>query len=72
MDGLPAEAVDVLDDLVAQSEAHRDEHIATLHTVGSRGESSTATPEILGQIEDTLAAMRSRRAYLHAPQPRTG
>lgn len=37
MDGLPAETVDVLDDLIAQSEAHRDEHIATLHTLGSRG-----------------------------------
>jgi hypothetical protein len=72
MDGLPAETVDVLDDLIAQSEAHRDEHIATLHTLVSRGESSTAIREILGQIEDTRAAMRSRRAYLHALQPRTG
>ena len=72
MDGLPAETVDVLDDLIAQSEAHRDEHIATLHTLSSRGESSTAILTILGQIEDTLAAMRSRRAYLQALQPGTG
>jgi len=69
MDGLPADTVEVLDDLIALSQAHWNEQIATLHALGGRGKSSKATLQILGQIEDTLAAIRSRRAYLHALQP---
>ena len=68
MDGLPAETADVLGDLIAQSKAHRTEQMATLHTLSERGENTTQALRTLRQIEDTLAAMRSRRAYLQALQ----
>jgi hypothetical protein len=66
MDGLPAETADVLRDLIATSEAHRGEQMALLHALSGRGESTDEAIRVLGQIEDTLAAMRSRRAYLQA------
>lgn len=66
MDGLPAETADVLGDLIAESEAHRGEQIALLHALNDRGESVAEAIRILGQIEDTLAAMRARRAFLQA------
>jgi hypothetical protein len=40
--GLPAETVEVRDDVIARGEAHRNEPIATFHALGSRGERSTA------------------------------
>ena len=61
----------LLGDLIARGEVHQDEGLITLDALGSHGESSTAILQILGQIEDTLATMPSRRAYLKALQPVT-
>lgn len=66
MDGLPAETSHVLADLIARSESHRDEQMALLHSLSDRGENTIEALHILAQIEDTLAAMRSRRGYLQA------
>ena len=66
MDGLPAETADVLRVLIAESEEHRGEQMALLHALNGRGENTDEAIHVLGQIEDTLAAMRSRRAYLQA------
>ena len=38
MDGLPAETAEVLGELIAQSEAHRGEQMAHLHTLSGRGD----------------------------------
>jgi hypothetical protein len=68
MDGSTAETDEVLGDLIAQSEAHRDRQMALLHSLSMRGESTIEALHVLGQIEDTLAGMRSRRAFLRALQ----
>ena len=64
MDGLPAESAEVLRDLITQSETHRQEQIAHLHDLIIRGESTAEAVKVLGQIEETLAVMRGRQAYL--------
>lgn len=71
MDGLPTETAEVLGNLIAQSEAHRGEQMALLHALSGRSESTSEALRVLGQIENTLAAMRSRRAFLHALDRRT-
>lgn len=71
MNGLPAETAKVLKDLIAQSEIHREEQMALLHSLIKRGESTKEALHLLGHIEDTLAAMRSRRSYLQVMEQRT-
>lgn len=71
MDGLPTETTEVLGNLIAQSEAHRTEQMALLYALSGRGDNTAEALRVLGQIEDTLAAMRSRRAFLHALDRRT-
>ena len=68
MDGLPSETPEVLRCLIAESEAHHREQIVHLQSLVTRGESTDKTLHIIGQIEDTLAALRSREAYLRALQ----
>ncbi len=68
MKGLPGETPEVLRDLIVKSEAHRREQIAHLQSLAERGESMDEAVQALGRIEDTLAAMRSREAYLRALQ----
>jgi hypothetical protein len=64
MDGLPEETVSVLRGLIARSEAHREEQIQRVHDLTARGQSTAEARRVLHQIEDTLAALRGRRAYL--------
>ena len=64
MEGLPEETVSVLRDLIAQSEAHREEQIRCVHDLRARGQSTAEARRVLRQIEDTLAVLRGRRAYL--------
>ena len=63
MDGLPAETADVLIDLIAQSEAHRGEQMALLHTLSGRGEGTTEALHILALLWQIAfkVAVRGRR-----------
>ncbi len=64
MDGLAEESVCVLQELIIRSEEHRDQQMKLLHDLTAREQSAAEALQILGEIEDSLAALRSRRAYL--------
>lgn len=68
MDGLPGETPEVLRDLIAKSEPHRQEQIGQLHALAARGESTDEAVQVLGRIANTPATMRAREAYLRALQ----
>ncbi|MFE1600502.1 hypothetical protein [Methylobacterium sp. ID0610] len=58
--------LDVVDQLIGEGETRRAEQVLLVAMLARRGEDATAARQMLREIEDTLATLHCRRAYLRA------
>ena len=66
---LPEDApLDVVDDLIAEAEEHRIEHIVLIEYQTRQRQNTRDAERILAKIEAILAGLRCRRSYLQAMQ----
>ncbi|ACL58594.1 hypothetical protein [Methylobacterium nodulans] len=60
--------LDVIEQLIDEGETRRAEQVLLIEMQDRRGQDTTEAEQVLQEIEDTLAALHCRRAYLRAMQ----
>ncbi|WFT82064.1 MULTISPECIES: hypothetical protein [unclassified Methylobacterium] len=61
-------ALDVIEQLIAEGAARQAEQVLLVEAQERRGQDTAEARQVLREIEETLAALHCRRAYLQAMQ----